>query len=68
MIVIDGTGNAPEVQIVGGDGDHVILTVERPAVVETVEPGVLRLQVPGLVLIPHAQQRRTTVIQTVKET
>jgi len=28
---------------VRGDGDHVILTVDKPAVVEMVEPGVLRL-------------------------
>jgi hypothetical protein len=36
----------------------VILTVERPAVVETVGRGVLRLL--DLVLIPHAQQRRAS--------
>ena len=35
-------GSAVDVQLVGGDGDHVVLAVERPAVVETVKPGVLR--------------------------
>jgi hypothetical protein len=35
-------GSAVDVQLVGGDGDHVVLAVERPAVVETVKPGVVR--------------------------
>jgi hypothetical protein len=43
-------------------------TVEKPAVVEMVEPGVLRLLDLVLVIIPPAQQRRTTVVQTARET
>ena len=58
MAAGDGIGGAGEVELVGSDGDHVILTVEGPAVVETVEPGEFRLLAVVLVLISHAVVRR----------
>lgn len=60
MIVDDGMKGAVKVQVVGSHGDHLVLTVERPAVVETVEPSVLRVLARVLALIRHAHQRLTT--------
>lgn len=43
MTASGGIGGAVDVRLVGGDGDHVVLAVERPAVVEMVEPGLVRV-------------------------
>jgi hypothetical protein len=49
------------VELAGSDGEHVILTVERPAVVQTVEPGQFRL----LPLVLHETRGGSPVTSSI---